>query len=427
MPYNGSGVFSLVAGNPVVTGTVISSTVQNNTMSDIANNGLTLALTKDGQQTPTANIPMGGFQLTGVGNATTRDAAPNAGQIQDGGLQWLTAVAGTDTITASSSSPSGMSAYVAGQTFRFIAAGTNTTGIPTLNINGIGAKNITRLGTAGIVPGDIISGSVVTVTYDGTQFQLNGNVNASGLIGYARNLNSTVGSQGPTVTVTANEIILENALGGVPYKFANVSKTINISTTGLNGIDTGVLSANTFASIYWIYNPATGVLGLLGQAASNAAIMPEVYGGGNAPSGFTVSALAGIWPAGTVNATFAPFYQTDRIVDWAGGNVVTGSTFTGSGFTGAVPAIIPYNAREVSGFIQLSNASGSATSSINVALQTAAFTSGPSTFADSAIPLNSSRATFFRTRISNPQNIYRVVTASGGTPSHTISVSSYTF
>jgi len=56
MPYNGSGTFTLVAGNPVVTGTTISSTVHNNTMADIVNNGLTNAITKDGQTPITATI-----------------------------------------------------------------------------------------------------------------------------------------------------------------------------------------------------------------------------------------------------------------------------------------------------------------------------------------------------------------------------------
>lgn len=423
MAYNGSGIFSLIAGNPVVTGTVISSTWANNTLSDIANNGLTLALTKDGQQTPTANIPMGGFQLNGVGNATTRDAAPNAGQIQDGGLQWLTAVAGTDTITASSSSPSGMSAYVAGQTFRFVAAGANTTGIPTLNINGIGAKNITRLGTAGIVPGDIASGAIVTVNYDGTQFQIMGNIGASGVIGYARNLNASLGAQGPTVTITADEILLENALGGVPYKFASVSKQINISTTGLNGIDTSILPANGFAAIYWIYNPTTGVLGLLGQIASGVAKMPEIYGGGNAPAGFTVSALAGIWPAGTVNATFAPFYQTDRKLDWGGVLVLSGSSFVG-GPTARPSTGIPFNARFVSGFNQVgSNAASTVSQSLtSVAVANAGGQSNTQVLLGSA-----SVAIPFRVAISTPQNVYQTTTNSAGTPAFTIAVNSYEF
>jgi len=57
LPYNGAGVFSTYTpGNPVVAGTVISSTWANNTLNDIANNGLSNAITKDGQTTATAGI-----------------------------------------------------------------------------------------------------------------------------------------------------------------------------------------------------------------------------------------------------------------------------------------------------------------------------------------------------------------------------------
>lgn len=65
MPRNGSGTFSLVAGNPVVTGASISSTTQNNTMADVAS-ALTQSLSKDGQTTPVANLTMGGFKLTNL-------------------------------------------------------------------------------------------------------------------------------------------------------------------------------------------------------------------------------------------------------------------------------------------------------------------------------------------------------------------------
>lgn len=65
MPYNGSGTFTLPAGNPVVTGTTISSVTTNNTNNDIAN-GLSNAVTRNGQSPPTANLPMGNFKLTGL-------------------------------------------------------------------------------------------------------------------------------------------------------------------------------------------------------------------------------------------------------------------------------------------------------------------------------------------------------------------------
>lgn len=69
MSFNGSGTYSLPAGNPVVTGTTISSSTMNTTLSDIAT-ALSLAYCKDGQSTPTANLPMGSYKLTGLGAGT---------------------------------------------------------------------------------------------------------------------------------------------------------------------------------------------------------------------------------------------------------------------------------------------------------------------------------------------------------------------
>ena len=64
-----SGTFSLYTpGNPVVTGTTISSDWSNNTLNDIAT-GLSTCVLKDGSQTITANIPMSGFTLTGIAAA----------------------------------------------------------------------------------------------------------------------------------------------------------------------------------------------------------------------------------------------------------------------------------------------------------------------------------------------------------------------
>jgi len=69
MSRNGSGVYSLPAGNPVTTNTTISSSWANSTLSDIAT-ALTQSLSKDGQTVPTGNLPMGGNKLTGLGAAT---------------------------------------------------------------------------------------------------------------------------------------------------------------------------------------------------------------------------------------------------------------------------------------------------------------------------------------------------------------------
>lgn len=169
MSYNGSGTFNInSAGQPVVSGTVISSTAFNALTADLGT-GLTTALTKDGQTTPTANIPMGTYKITGLGAGTATTDAVRLGQLQNFGINTLITVAGTDTITGTVS-PS-LTAYTAGQIFSFVV-GTTNTGAVTLNIDGLGAKAVTRTGAIALVAGAMVTGQIALVEYDGTRFQL---------------------------------------------------------------------------------------------------------------------------------------------------------------------------------------------------------------------------------------------------------------
>lgn len=70
MSRNGSGVYSLPAGNPVVTGTTISSTWANNTLGDIST-ALTGSVAADGQTPMTGSLDMNSNQLTNLAEATT--------------------------------------------------------------------------------------------------------------------------------------------------------------------------------------------------------------------------------------------------------------------------------------------------------------------------------------------------------------------
>lgn len=71
MPYNGSGSYSAPAStwNPAVSATTVNSTDWNSLLSDLST-ALSTCLLKDGTQTPTANIPMGGFKFTGLAAGT---------------------------------------------------------------------------------------------------------------------------------------------------------------------------------------------------------------------------------------------------------------------------------------------------------------------------------------------------------------------
>lgn len=63
------------------------------------------------------------------------------------------------------------SAYQFGRIYAFKVPHTNT-GAATLNVNGLGSKNITKNGTVALAAGDLVVNQLVLVMYDGTQFQL---------------------------------------------------------------------------------------------------------------------------------------------------------------------------------------------------------------------------------------------------------------
>ena len=69
MSRNGSGTYTLPAGNPVVTGTTISSTWANNTLADMST-ALTGSIAADGQTTITGNLQMNSNKLTGLAVGT---------------------------------------------------------------------------------------------------------------------------------------------------------------------------------------------------------------------------------------------------------------------------------------------------------------------------------------------------------------------
>lgn len=170
MPRNGSGVYTAPAASfPSVASTLIESAKYNDVVNDIAT-AVTASIAVDGQSTVTANIPLSGYKLTGVGAATARTDAASLATIQDGTGVYVATVGGTADVITLTPSPA-ITAYATGQTFTFIASGANTTNV-TVNVSALGAKAITKNGTTALIAGDIDSGHLVAIQYDGTRFQI---------------------------------------------------------------------------------------------------------------------------------------------------------------------------------------------------------------------------------------------------------------
>jgi hypothetical protein len=243
---------------------------------------------------------------------------------------------------------------------------------------------------------------------------------SNAIVGTVRNLAMSVTAASATATLTADEIIVESALGGLTYKLASFSKSINLATTGAGGMDTGTAPVSGFVALYAIYNPSTGTSALLATNATSA-VQPSVYGGANMPSGYTASALVSVVPT-NASSQFAPVMVVDRAVNIGTAAVITNSTTIVSNQTLAL-SVVPKNAKTVTGGLSCSSSALSTMSLVvwgsDVAVGGYAVQGG---YGANVI----SNAPFVRVPMLNtPQQIRYSSSNTNGTPSFSINVTAY--
>ena len=115
------------------------------------------------------------------------------------------------------------------------------------------------------------------------------------IVGSSLNTKMAIATASATATFTADSVMVGRSLSGSKYLLTSLSLSINVSTTGAGGMDTGSAPVSGYVAIYAIYNPTTATSALLGVNATSVAA-PNIYGGANMPSGYTASALISIWP-----------------------------------------------------------------------------------------------------------------------------------
>ena len=171
---------------------------------------------------------------------------------------------------------------------------------------------------------------------------------SSGISGSASNLKASATGTNATVTVTADSVCVKN-LSNQQMVLNAVSLSINSAGAGANGLDTGTLAANTWYSVWVIWNGATAA-GLL-SASATAPTMP---------AGYTHKARIGwIRTDGTANKYPLGFTQYGRIVQMlvASGSNVPNMPLMASGVAGnpstptwvavAVAAFVPTTAAKI--------------------------------------------------------------------------------
>lgn len=163
---------------------------------------------------------------------TLSDGAGWAQDVDNVVYQFLSGVAGTNTITATG--PVGLGAYAAGRKFRFIPAATNT-GPTTINITGtaaLGARSI-FVGGAALLGGELRIGVPCEIIDDGTQFQLAAPSQSSGI------WTPSIGGTATYTTQTGTWLRIGRLV------FVDMTLTINVRGTG----DQNIISGLPFTSL----------------------------------------------------------------------------------------------------------------------------------------------------------------------------------
>lgn len=254
------------------------------------------------------------------------------GKISQNGAQIFAADSvGTDSYAITLSPALG--AYVTGMVINF-TAGTANTGAATLAVNGLAAITIKKLHDQDLATGDIEAGQIVTVVYDGTNFQMQSQLAQAGATSQVVLLQSN--------TSTNSAISEFNALFSASYdyyifEFFAVIPATDGAILRLQ-LGTGGTPTYVTANYKWVLNtfgPSYGPV-LESSASDSSATIGDGNGGigvGNAKAGvFGTMTVIGANAASNVvqgqvnNTLFAP--STTDFTSTQGGWTQPAATFT---------------------------------------------------------------------------------------------------
>jgi hypothetical protein len=303
MPWNGSGTFSRTNGDH--TGATlwaeddaedikITSPRHDAHDQDLCT-GLNECLTKSGQNSPTANIPMAGYKFTGLGNGTAAADSPAIQQIQDGTFLWGGTSTGAANVYAITLSPATDAVPATGQCVYFKAHQSNS-GAATLAINGGSAAAIKKNVANALELYDIVQNRVIGCCYDGTNWLLIAEEKES----YGSYV-PTLGVSGGTWGSTSITYAVTGVRSGMVYVF--------IEATGTAGTTPSYITATT------VYTAQTGAVFPLTCTYYDESGTP-VFVGHAAVSGTTITVYPYWFDGSGWVGTFADGTLTVRINGW---------------------------------------------------------------------------------------------------------------
>jgi hypothetical protein len=210
--------------------------------------------------------------------------------------------------------------YVAGLKIYLLIAHANS-GASTINVNSLGVKNITNLDQTALVSGQIATGMIAILQYDGTQFQLLNSISSVTSRGY---LGAQVFTSSGTYTPTSGttSILAEGVGGGGGGGGAGTPSASTVSFGGGGGSGAhGKLSA-TAATIGASQTVTIGAAGSAGVSTGGAG------GNGTSTSLGTLLVLPGGTGGSFQNSTAA------QVANGGAGGIPTAGTVQTTGQAG---------------------------------------------------------------------------------------------
>ncbi|MFA6125445.1 hypothetical protein [Sphingomonas sp.] len=248
MAFNGAGIFSrLYSWTTDKANSIKVLASRMDAEMDGMATGLSSCLVKDGQQNPTANLPMATKRHTGVGDAAARTDYAAAGQIQDGGLIYAATVGGTGDAIVLTLAPA-ITAYAPGAVVSFIAGAANT-GATTVNINSVGVQSVVGGNGSALVANEIVSGQVVVlVCKTATLWQVVNKVaiSSSNVQSGTYLWGGTSGGSANAQTITLSPVPAAYAAGQTFRFIAGFANTSSI-TLNVNGLGAKTLKLSSGA------------------------------------------------------------------------------------------------------------------------------------------------------------------------------------
>jgi len=235
MPWSGTGTFSLLEDfrQDAAAGSPDNQISSEKVMTELENikEGLENCLTRTGETTPTANIPMSGKRITGLAAATSENDAVRLKQVTGGVLNFAGTFGGTASAWATtlSTAPAGPTA---GYRLRGIVA-SNNAGAVTVALNALAAKSIKRRDGSDLQANDFKAGQYVELEYNGAEYRIVSALEDGAELGHYR-LSSVAGAN--TITASTSNGDLSALEAGMRFSFTPAATNTGAVTLNINSI-----------------------------------------------------------------------------------------------------------------------------------------------------------------------------------------------